>query len=58
MVESIVVLTVLASTCLHGITAYPLASRYGRYASSHRKALAEREPAEEMPVRIRHAPVG
>jgi NhaP-type Na+/H+ or K+/H+ antiporter len=53
---AVVVLTVLGSTLLHGLSAYPLAKRYGAYASTHRAAEAERTPVNEMPVRIRHVP--
>jgi NhaP-type Na+/H+ or K+/H+ antiporter len=52
--ETVVVLTVLASTVLHGITAYPLAQRYGALVG---EAGDEPEHAEAMdlPVRVRHA---
>lgn len=53
---SVVVLTVLASTFLHGLTAYPLAKRYGRFATrlARDREAAEHAEAIEMPVRIPH----
>jgi NhaP-type Na+/H+ or K+/H+ antiporter len=51
---AVVVLTVLLSTLLHGITAYPLARRYGAFASALAEARAERRDALELPVRLRH----
>ena len=44
-IEAVVALTVLFSTADHGITAYPLASRYGAYAVSytHLRAHETRE---------------
>ena len=54
--ESIVTLTVLLSTCLHGVTAYPLARRYGELLAATRdRAAEEHQPVSELPVRIRHA---
>jgi NhaP-type Na+/H+ or K+/H+ antiporter len=54
--ETIVVLTVFLSTLLHGISAYPLARRYGAFVATLRsRATAERQPASELPVRVRHA---
>ena len=54
--ESIVTLTVLLSTCLHGVTAYPLARRYGELlAATRARAAEEHQPVSELPVRIRHA---
>jgi NhaP-type Na+/H+ or K+/H+ antiporter len=55
LVESTVVLAVLMSTFLHGVTAYPLARRYGRYAAALERAAAERGDAMDLPVRVRHA---
>jgi NhaP-type Na+/H+ or K+/H+ antiporter len=54
LLEGVVVLTVLFSAVLHGASAYPLASRYGAWASRH---AHEEEAAEAMdlPVRVRHA---
>jgi NhaP-type Na+/H+ or K+/H+ antiporter len=52
---AVVVLTVLLSTVLHGVTAFPLARRYGAFASAHAAARAERRDAMELPVRLRHA---
>jgi NhaP-type Na+/H+ or K+/H+ antiporter len=52
---AVVVLTVLLSTVLHGVTAFPLARRYGAFASAHAAARAERHDAMELPVRLRHA---
>ena len=54
--ESIVTLTVLLSTFLHGATAYPLARRYGqRLAGTRDGTREEARPVSELPVRIRHA---
>ena len=50
---AVVVLTVLLSTFLHGVTAYPLARRYGAYSASLDAGEEHRE-VTEMPVRIRH----
>ena len=56
LLESIVTLTVLLSTLLHGITAYPLAGRYGeRLAATRDHAREEHQPVSDLPVRIRHA---
>ncbi|MEE8473949.1 MAG: cation:proton antiporter [Myxococcota bacterium] len=52
--ESVVMLTVLASTVLHGLTAYPLARRFGAYSDAIDKAAAEHADAPELPVRIPH----
>lgn len=55
LLETVVVLTVLASTVAHGVTAYPLASRYGRFVAAIRgRAEAEHAPAPELPVRVAH----
>lgn len=53
---AVVALTVLASTVLHGITAYPLARRYGEHAATMEDAPAEHEKVPELPVRISHSP--
>ncbi len=53
---AVVALTVLGSTFLHGLTAYPLARRYGEYVSALAEAKAEHADALELPVRISHAP--
>ncbi len=53
--QAVVVLTVLASTLLHGLTAYPLARRYGDYAAALEESRAELAEAPELPVRIPHA---
>jgi NhaP-type Na+/H+ or K+/H+ antiporter len=55
LLETVVVLTVLASTFLHGLTAYPLARRYGAYAAAMQETRAERAHAPELPVRISHS---
>ena len=52
---TVVVLTVLASTLLHGLTAYPLARRYGAYSAAMEETRAERADAPELPVRIPHS---
>lgn len=49
--EAIVYLTVLLSTVAHGITAYPLARRYGARVDAWDQARAETAPMAEMPVR-------
>lgn len=51
---TVVALTVLGSTFLHGLTAYPFARRYGEYASAIADAKAEHADALELPVRISH----
>ena len=51
--EAIVYLTVLLSTVAHGITAYPLAKRYGARVKAWERARAETAPMSEMPVRHR-----
>ncbi|MCG8591096.1 MAG: cation:proton antiporter [Proteobacteria bacterium] len=54
-IEAIVVVTVLLSTLLHGVTAYPLAARYGAWTERVREsASAEHGPSPELPVRIAH----
>ena len=55
LLEAVVMLTVLASTLLHGLTAYPLARRYGDYAAAMEETEAERAHAPELPVRIAHS---
>ena len=56
LVESIVTLTVVLSTVLHGLTAYPLARRYAaRLAATRDRSEEEHRPVSELPVRIRHA---
>jgi len=52
---AVVVLTVLASTFLHGLTAYPLARRYGQYAAALADAGPEHQDAPDLPVRISHS---
>lgn len=48
--------TVLLSTFLHGLTAYPLARVYGAYLANKRvQAAAEHRVVTEHPVRHRHA---
>ena len=45
-----------ARKLLDGITAYPLARRYGeRLAATRDRAREEHQPVSELPVRIRHA---
>ena len=56
LLESVVTLTVLLSTLLHGVTAYPLARHYGeRLEAARDQADEEHRPVSELPVRIRHA---
>ena len=51
LLESTVVLTVLLSTLLHGVTAYPLARRYGERLSATREgAEEEHRTVSELPV--------
>ena len=52
---AVVAVTVLGSTLLHGFTAYPIARRYGEYASKIADAKAEHADAPELPLRISHA---
>ena len=55
MLESVVLLTVLLSTIAHGISAFPIARRYGAFVTAEREqAAAEHAPALELPVRVRH----
>ena len=54
LLESVVTLTVLLSTFLHGATAYPLARRYGDRVGATREGAEEERPVSELPVRIRH----
>ena len=58
LVLAVVTMTVAASTLLHGVTAYPLARRYGTYVASMGETEAERGDAPELPVRIRHQSAG
>ncbi len=53
---AVVALTVLGSTFLHGLTAYPMARRYGRWAAALAASRAEHGDAPELPVRISHSP--
>ncbi len=55
--ETVVMLTVLASTVLHGLTAYPLARRFGEYSTAMDKNSAEHADAPELPVRIPHSAI-
>jgi NhaP-type Na+/H+ or K+/H+ antiporter len=55
LLETVVVLTVLASTLLHGLTGYPLARRYGEYSAAMEETRAEHADAPELPVRIPHS---
>jgi NhaP-type Na+/H+ or K+/H+ antiporter len=55
LLESVVVLTVLLSILLHGLTAYPLATRYGAYTERTADCAEERREDTELPVRIRHS---
>jgi len=54
LLETVVVLTVLLSTVLHGITAYPFAARYADYAAGATDAHEEHRLVDAHPVRIRH----
>ena len=54
--EAVVILTVVLSTFAHGVTAYPLARRYGELlAAGREQAGEEHRPVSELPVRVRHA---
>jgi NhaP-type Na+/H+ or K+/H+ antiporter len=55
LLDAVVMLTVLASTLLHGLTAYPLARRYGEYAAAMEESEAERAHVPELPLRITHS---
>ncbi|MEM7199786.1 MAG: cation:proton antiporter [Planctomycetota bacterium] len=57
LLMTVVVLTVAGSTVLHGMTAYPLAQRYGRYAGAMETTEPEHAEAVEMPVRLPHEAV-
>jgi len=52
---AVAVLTILGSILLHGLTAYPMARRYGEYAVTLADASAEHGDAPELPVRISHS---
>jgi NhaP-type Na+/H+ or K+/H+ antiporter len=54
-ISSVVVVTVLMSTFLHGATAYPLAKLYGAFAATRHESHPEHGDAPDLPVRIRHA---
>ena len=55
-VQVIVVLTVFFSALLHGVTAYPLARRYGEWLERRCESdEPELTTVPEMPVRLRHA---
>ncbi len=57
--EAVVVMTVLLSTFAHGISAYPLARRYGSFILAAKKqSEVEHGPASELPVRLRHVERG
>lgn len=56
LLEAVVMVTLLASTFLHGLTAYPLARRYGEYSAAIEGTEAEYGHALELPVRIPHSP--
>ena len=50
LLESIVTLTVLLSTLLHGITAYPLARRYATVNGSRRPATTPKRSTSPYPI--------
>ena len=52
LLMAVVVLTVLGSTFLHGVTAFPLAQRYGQHVVAIDAGSAEHADTEEMPVRV------
>jgi NhaP-type Na+/H+ or K+/H+ antiporter len=54
-VLQVVILTVLTSTVLHGLSAWPMAVRYGAWAATQGAERPERHEVAEMPVRTRHA---
>ncbi len=55
MLGSVVVLTVLLSIFAHGISAYPLARRYGAHVAAVRnEAEQEHLDVPDLPVRVRH----
>ena len=51
-IAQVVMTTVVFSVMLHGASAIPLATRYGRRASQFEAAAPENEPAVEMPIRL------
>ena len=54
--EAVIVTTVALSTLLHGVTAVPLAQRYGRFTDRlDAERHAEHEFAMEHPTRLRHS---
>jgi NhaP-type Na+/H+ or K+/H+ antiporter len=52
LLEGVVMLTVLLSAVLHGMSAYPFARRYGAYAAAH--GHEENRESIDMPVRVSH----
>ncbi len=48
----IVVITVLLSTILHGVTAYPLSEIYARRHEGEDVGPEEKQPIDEMPLRL------
>ena len=54
---SITMITVALSTLLHGVTAAPLARRYGHMAASM-GVCEENQPASELPLRAGPMPTG
>ena len=50
-----VIVTVLLSVAVHGLTAYPGAVWYARHAEGLHAEAEEHRKVAEMPVRIRHA---
>jgi hypothetical protein len=47
-----VMTTVVFSVVLHGASAIPLATRYGRRASQFEAEAPENRPVVEMPIRL------
>ncbi|ANM30449.1 hypothetical protein ABI59_14025 [Acidobacteria bacterium Mor1] len=52
-IGTVAYLTVALSVLLHGITAYPLADRFGRWMAGLSKSEEEHKQVTEMPARIR-----
>ncbi len=51
-IKLVVMTTVVFSVVLHGASAIPLATRYGRRASQFEAAAPENRPVVEMPIRL------
>ena len=54
IIEAVVILTVALSTFAHGLTAHPLAKRYGAAIGAQTAEAPEHGPSLDLPVRVRH----